>query len=81
MHEQKKKVVMPGLDPGINVFLPAVDKAVDGRVKPGYDESRTRRPRRSALTRLLMSLPAAVLSLFVSSLPAFADLKLCNRMS
>ena len=28
-----------------------------------------------------MSLPAAGISLFVSSLPAFADLKLCNRMS
>ena len=28
-----------------------------------------------------MSLPAAAISLFVSALPAFADLKLCNRMS
>jgi uncharacterized membrane protein len=28
-----------------------------------------------------MSLPAAAISLFISSLPAFADLKLCNRMS
>jgi uncharacterized membrane protein len=28
-----------------------------------------------------MSLPAAAISLFASSLPAFADLKLCNRMS
>ena len=43
MHEQKRKVVMPGLDPGINVFLPAVDKAVDGRVKPGHDGSYVRR--------------------------------------
>ena len=33
------------------------------------------------MTRILMSLPAAAISLFVSSLPAFADLKLCNRMS
>ena len=39
------------------------------------------RPRRSTFTRFLMSLPAAAISLFVSSLPAFADLKLCNRMS
>ena len=31
--------------------------------------------------RTVVALPAAVLSLFVSSLPAFADLKLCNRMS
>jgi uncharacterized membrane protein len=72
---------MPGLGPGINVFLPAADRAVDGRVKPGHDASRTRRRRRSALTRFLMSLPAAAISLFASSLPAFADLKLCNRMS
>jgi uncharacterized membrane protein len=28
-----------------------------------------------------MALPAAAISLFISSLPAFADLKLCNRMS
>src|SRR5262249_53944203 len=40
----------------------------------------SRQPR-STLTRLLMSLPAAAISLFGSSLPAFADLKLCNRMS
>jgi uncharacterized membrane protein len=31
--------------------------------------------------RTILALPAAALSLFVSSLPAFADLKLCNRMS
>src|SRR5436190_12245074 len=50
-------------------------------VKPGHDE-RGMRPRpRSALARILMSLPAAAISLFVSSPPAFADLKLCNRMS
>jgi hypothetical protein len=29
--------VMPGLDPGIHVFLAALAKAVDGRVKPGHD--------------------------------------------
>ena len=39
-----------------------------------------RRPR-SALTRLLMTLPAAAVSFFFSSAPAFADLKICNRMS
>ena len=33
------------------------------------------------MIRLLHVLPAAAISLFVSSLPAFADLKLCNRMS
>ena len=31
--------------------------------------------------RTILALPAAALSLFVSSAPAFADLKLCNRMS
>ncbi|TGN89276.1 hypothetical protein EOW77_0010775 [Bradyrhizobium yuanmingense] len=29
-------VVMPGLDPGIHVFL-RTRKCVDGRVKPGHD--------------------------------------------
>src|SRR5262252_8155470 len=31
--------------------------------------------------RTALSLPAAAISLFVSSAPAHADLKLCNRMS
>src|SRR5579872_4899891 len=35
----------------------------------------------SLLKRSLMAFPAAVISLFVSSEPALADLKLCNRMS
>ncbi len=35
--------VMPGLDPGIHVFL--LSQNVDGRVKPGHDKARTvRRP-------------------------------------
>ncbi|VIO68130.1 hypothetical protein CI1B_19150 [Bradyrhizobium ivorense] len=38
-------------------------------------------PCRSPLARLLMSLPAAAVSLLFSSAPANADLKLCNRMS
>ena len=53
---------------------------MDARVKPGHDELRTRR-HVAPIDRFLMSLPAAAISLFVSSLPAFADLKLCNRMS
>jgi hypothetical protein len=32
-----KSLVMPGLVPGIHVFLVAA-KDVDGRVKPGHDE-------------------------------------------
>jgi uncharacterized membrane protein len=32
-------------------------------------------------SRTILALPAAAISLFVSAAPAFADLKLCNRMS
>jgi hypothetical protein len=32
------KFVMPGLDPGIHVFLTLLQQDVDGRVKPGHDE-------------------------------------------
>ena len=93
MHERQNKVVMAGhsrpkdgvasasLRPAIHVsFAPDRKKDVDARVKPGHDEL-GRRPRHSALARFLMSLPTAAISLFVSSLPASADLKLCNRMS
>jgi hypothetical protein len=31
---------MPGLDPGIHDFLLGETKDVDGRDKPGHDESR-----------------------------------------
>jgi hypothetical protein len=31
---------MPGLVPGIHVFLPFSKKDVDGRVKPGHDEAK-----------------------------------------
>jgi hypothetical protein len=43
---------MPGLVPGIHVFLPISKKDVDGRVKPGHDEndsfSRPRNPQNPA---------------------------------
>ena len=32
---------MPGLVPGIHVFLPAPKKGVDGRDKPGHDGRET----------------------------------------
>jgi hypothetical protein len=32
------EIVMPGLVPGIHVFVPTCKKDVDGRVKPGHDE-------------------------------------------
>jgi hypothetical protein len=34
----KNKAVMPGLVPGIHVFLFCSNKDVDGRDKPGHDE-------------------------------------------
>jgi hypothetical protein len=34
-----RNLVMPGLEPGIHVFLAPGDKAVDCRVKPGHDEN------------------------------------------
>jgi hypothetical protein len=33
------KLVMPGLVPGIHVFLSIAKRDVDGRVKPGHDEN------------------------------------------
>ncbi len=78
----KDGVASASLRPAIHgLFAPGGKEDVDARVKPGHDELRVSRPPRSALTRLLISLPAAAISLFMSSLPAFADLKLCNRMS
>jgi hypothetical protein len=35
---QPTKVVMPGLEPGIHVFLGSSNKDVDGRDKPGHDD-------------------------------------------
>jgi hypothetical protein len=32
------KFVMPGLDPGIHVFVTLLQQDVNGRVKPGHDE-------------------------------------------
>jgi uncharacterized membrane protein len=92
MHERQNKVVMAGhsrpkdgvasasLRPAIHAFA-GYTKNVDARDKPGHDERKTPTRPRSPLTRLLVSLPTAAISLFVSSLPASADLKLCNRMS
>jgi hypothetical protein len=34
----RDKIVMPGLDPGIHVFLALGAKDVDGQDKPGHDE-------------------------------------------
>jgi len=77
----RTKAVMAGLDPAIHVLRAGERKDMDARDKPGHDGSRARPYRRSALTRILMSLPAAMVSFFASGAPAHADLKLCNRMS
>ncbi len=36
---------------------------------------------RARLAQTLLAFPAAIVSLFASSMPAYADLKICNRMS
>ena len=74
----RRKNVMSGPVPAIHNLSRGAD--VDARVKPGHDEQRIR-PRRSPLTRLLMTLPAAAVSFLFSAAPALADLKICNRMS
>jgi hypothetical protein len=35
---------MPGIVPGIHVLLSSSDKDVDGREKPGHDETTDRSP-------------------------------------
>src|SRR2546430_11122486 len=70
----KKKGGGAGPSPGRRGLGPG------GGSSPRHDERKPRQPR-SRLTRLLMALPAAVLSFLASSAPAFADLKPCNRMS
>ncbi|MET4764704.1 putative membrane protein [Bradyrhizobium ottawaense] len=57
------------------------DERTKKTVMAGLDGRRAQRPRRSPLTRFLMALPAAAVSFVFSSVPALADLKICNRMS
>jgi uncharacterized membrane protein len=78
--ERQNEAVMPGLDPGIHA-ISAGGRGVDGRDRPGHDELKIRRPSRFLPTRILTALPAAAFSFLISAQPAFADLKLCNRMS
>ena len=73
--------VMAGLVPAIHVLFAGREKDVGARDKPGHDDQRTPRRHRSAVTRILMPLPATVASFLFSAAPAHADLKLCNRMS
>src|SRR3954451_6212827 len=68
------RAVMAGSIPVIDVLFRDHKKDVDGRDKPGHDGFKIARAVSSAL------LPALTL-LLASALPAYADLKLCNRMS
>jgi uncharacterized membrane protein len=76
----RKMAVMAGFIPAIHaLFSGCPKKDVDGRDEPGHDGLGGRLRRYSRRTAL--ALPAAVISFLISSAPAFADLKLCNRMS
>lgn len=70
---ERTRAIVAGFVPAIHA--PAARTAA--RARPARRDG----SRRSPLVRLLMALPAAILSLFFSSEPARADLKLCNRMS
>jgi len=63
--------------PSTSYLHPTRKKDVDARDKPGHDGLNVVRFCSSAL----IALPAAVISFLVSAVPAYADLKLCNRMS
>jgi len=85
----RKKAVMAGFIPAIHVFSSRRAKDVDApdismktrfALSPGHDDRNFKRAS-SLLQRTLLALPAAVVSLFASSEPALAGLKLCNRMS
>ena len=71
---------MAGLDPAIHEPS-GRSKDVDARHKAGHDGWTERRAATSTWKRGLLALAAATLPLFTSPAPAFADLKICNRMS
>ncbi len=73
-----KKAVMAKFIPAIHVFSSSFTNDVDARDKPGHDEGRHGQP--SSFTVKLAFLSAAA-ALLASTMPASADLKLCNRMS
>jgi uncharacterized membrane protein len=77
--ETKKQIVEAG-------FVPAIRFSSDNKETSTPTALAKSRPRRSwsarvLLGRVLLALPAAIASLLSSSEPAFADLKICNRMS
>ena len=77
----KDGVASASLCPAIHDWPAGWKKDVDARVKPGHDELRTMRYLLFTLKAVLFALPAAIACLLASAEPAYADLKLCNRMS
>ena len=69
--ETKKQIVAAGFVPAIRFSPRTKDAGAPAKA----------RPRGSWLAQVLLALPAAIASLLSSSEPAFADLKICNRMS
>lgn len=68
---------MPGFVPAIRASLSGQNKNVDAQDKPGHDGRKMTR----FLSSALLALPATIISLLSSAEPAYADLKICNRMS
>src|SRR2546423_13238564 len=75
------RAVMAGFIPAIRVFLFGRKEDVDAREKPGHGALDGARSFASVVSSALIALPAAILSFLFSAVPAYADLKLCNRMS
>jgi uncharacterized membrane protein len=75
------RAVMAGFVPAIHVFLFGRKEDVNAREKPGHDALDGARSFASVVSSALIALPAAILSFLFSAVPAYADLKLCNRMS
>jgi len=63
---------MAGLDPAIHVLASSSKKNVDARNKSGHDVERNLK----SLVALLLAM-----TILIFSNPAYADLKICNRMS
>jgi uncharacterized membrane protein len=71
------RVVMAGLVPAIHDLPAGWKKDVDARHKAGHDGLDMMRQ----LFSVLIALPATIACFLASAEPAYADLKLCNRMS
>jgi len=76
----RKELVLAGFIPAIRAPSARM-KGLDVRRKAGHDERSRRRRSLSLWKRTLLAFAAAAISFFASSAPAFADLKICNRMS